>query len=282
MAEIVVSTQAELDALPASFTEYTRIVIKNTSTRLTIHRAWENSSVEAWDNSSVVARNNSSVVAWNNSSVEAWENSSVKAWENSSVVARNNSSVVAWGNSSVEAWGNSSVVAWGNVVVRIFSAYLKKVALFGFAVAFLPVAIEIDIEKNSVHAHIQIVKPLSWFANNALKKTKIVTLFKRVSADFKTQENTRNETLWAVGSTITHPKWSPANAERGEGKFHACSRPYFCDEFRKTKGDKYIAVSIKLADLHEWNDNPVYPHKIAFREGKVLYECDRFGNEIKR
>ena len=41
-------------------------------------------------------------------------------------------------------------------------------------------------------------------------------------------------------------------------------------------------MSIKLEDLHEWKKNPKYPHKIAFRSGTVLYECDRLGREIKR
>ena len=135
MKTIVVKTQAELDALPLSFTEYTQIRIESPKgVWISVSKTRENSSVEAWENSSVVAWGNSSVVAWGNSSVEAcgnssveawgnssveaWENSSVEAWENSSVVARGNSSVVAWGNSSVEAWENSSVEAWGNSSVE--------------------------------------------------------------------------------------------------------------------------------------------------------------------
>ncbi len=124
---VVIRTQAELDALPAKFENYTKIEIRATERiYVKIKRenssvvAWGNSSVVAWGNSSVVARENSSVVAWGNSSVVARENSSVVARENSSVVARENSSVVARENSSVVAWGNSSVVAWGNssVVAR--------------------------------------------------------------------------------------------------------------------------------------------------------------------
>jgi hypothetical protein len=267
--------------------------------------AWENSSVVAWGNSSVEARGNSSVVARENSSVEAWGNSSVVAWGNSSVVARENSSVVAWGNSSVEArenssveawenssveaWGNSSVVArgnssvvaWGNCVVRIFSSYLKKIVLYGFAVAIVSSTITVNIEKKSEYCHVQIVKSLGWFENNGVEKTPTVTLYKKVSKDFKTQENTKNETLWVIGSTLEHHAWNPNNGECGEGKFHACSRPYFCDEFRNNKGDRYIAISINLEDLYEWKDSPSYPHKISFRKGTILYECDKFGKELR-
>ena len=148
MEEIIVKSQAELDAIPIDFdgliiikfgTKYNRAVVNR---RFRGHveargnssvEAFGNSSVEAFgnssvvafgnssvvarENSSVVARENSSVVAFGNSSVVALGNSSVEARENSSVEARENSSVEARENSSVEAWGNSSVVAWGNTQV---------------------------------------------------------------------------------------------------------------------------------------------------------------------
>jgi hypothetical protein len=348
--EIVISTQAEFDALPKNFEEFTKIVIRDTKFRISVV-ARENSSVEAWgnssvvargnssvvarENSSVVARGNSSVVAWGNSSVvargnssvvarenssvEAWENSSVVAWgnssvvarenssvvarENSSVVARENSSVVAWENSSVEAWGNSSVVARenssvvarenssvvarenssvearGNSVVRAFSNF-SKIVLFGFSVAIVIPSITVKIEKKSEHAYIQHVQEQGWFERNGVDKTPTVILYKRVSHDFKTQENTENETVWTIGSTVTHPAWNPKSEECGKGKFHACSKPYFCDEFRTTPKDRYIALSVKLEDTHAWEENPQYPYKIALKEAKVLYECNRFGKEI--
>ncbi len=266
MKEIIITTQVELDVLPDHFDEYTRILIKSTTSSLVVIKARGNSSVEARGNSSVVARENSSV--------EARGNSSVVAWGNSSVEAR--------GNSSVEAWGNSSVVARGNVVIRVFSNCLKKVALYGFAVAFVAATITVKIEKNSKYCRVHIVNDLGWFERNAVEQTPVIVLYKKVSKDCKTQEGTKNETLWLVGSTVIHPAWNPHNGECGEGKFHACSRPYFCDEFRNILGDRYIAISIKLEDLYEWKDSPSYPHKIGFKAGTVLYECDRFGKEIKK
>ena len=241
--------------------------------------ARENSSVVAWENSSVVARGNSSVEAWGNSSVVARENSSVVAWGNSSVEARENSSVVAWGNSSVEARGNSSVVAWGNSSVRLFTA-IKKLLLYGFSVCFKPFDLKFKIEKKSKHVCIQKIKPLDWFERNALEKKQEIILYKKVSKDFKTQEGTSNETLWIIGSIVICKNWHPKDSECGVGKFHACSRPYFCDEFRNVVGDRYIAVEIDLKDVYEWKKNPQYPHKIGFRQGKVLFECDKFGKKI--
>ena len=101
-----------------------------------------------------------------------------------------------------------------------------------------------------------------------------------MSSDLKTQEGTVNETVWEIGKTLSHVSWSPKVSECGEGKFHACSRPYFCDEFRFNKDDKYVAIRVKVKDLHAWQGNTQYPHKIAFRAGTVLYQCDKFGNKL--
>ena len=186
----------------------------------------------------------------------------------------------ARGNSSVEARENSSVVAWENSIIRIFCQSVK-VILHGFSIAFLPISIKLDIniKKESKYAYVQKIKPLNWFENNGIKKTTKVILYKRVSKDFLTQENTSNQTKWEIGSIIEHPNWRPLNSECGAGKFHAVSKPYFADEFRSIKDDKYIAIEIAKKDLYEW-PNPSYPHKIGFRKGRVLWEVDRFGKKI--
>ena len=193
--------------------------------------------------------------------------------------ARENSSVVAWENSSVEAWENSSVVAWGQSLVRVFSSAIK-LALHGFSVLSIPINIDLQFkyEKTCVIQRYGILNYLD--REGIIAKRGMVILFKKVSSEFKTQEGTDNETLWMIGSTVKHPTWMPESSECGAGKFHASSRPYFCDEFRNEKNDKYISVQIKTTDLYEW-PNAQYPHKIAFREGKVLYECDRHGKEIR-
>ena len=119
-----------------------------------------------------------------------------------------------------------------------------------------------------------------WLESNMIKNSTFVTLFKKVSKELKTQERTMNETLWAFGKIIEIGEWNPKENECGDGKFHACSRPYFCDEFRNKKDDKYIAIKINEKDLYAW-PSPQYPHKIAFRKGMVIYECDRFGKRIE-
>ena len=184
-----------------------------------------------------------------------------------------------WNKRHVVAWGNSSVVAWGNSVLRLFNN-INKAVLHGFSVCFMPFELKFKVQVKSKYAHIQRIKPLGFFERNGIKKTKDITLYKKVSKDFKTQEGTSNETLWKLGSIVTHKDYKPEESECGEGKFHACHKPYFCDEFRNVIGDRYIAIEINLKDLYEWKKNPEYPHKIGFRVGKVLYECDRWGKKV--
>ena len=121
MNEKIVTSQAELDAIPVDYSG--RIIIKfgTPAKRAVVNKkyllpveAYDNSSVEAYDNSSVCTYDNSSVCAYGNSSVCACNNSSVCAYDNSSVCAYDNSSVCTYDNSSVRAYGNSSVCACNN------------------------------------------------------------------------------------------------------------------------------------------------------------------------
>jgi hypothetical protein len=104
-----------------------------------------------------------------------------------------------------------------------------------------------------------------------------IILYKKVSSDFKTQEGTKNETYWRINRIVEHPNWNPSNSECGEGKFHSCAFPFWCDSFRNKKGDKYIAIKVNIKDLYEWTNNPAYPKKIGFRKCKVLAEVKRTG-----
>ena len=104
------------------------------------------------------------------------------------------------------------------------------------------------------------------------KEGDYVYLYKKVSKDFKTQENTENETLWKIGSTLEHPDWNPTQSECGPGKFHACAKPHWCNYFRNEKGDKYIQIKIHVNDIYEWKNNPTFPQKISFKKATVIKE----------
>ena len=149
MNEKIVTSQAELDAIPVDYNG--RIIIKfgTPNNRAVVNKKYLR-SVEARENSSVVARENSSVEARGNSSVEAWGNSSVEARGNSSVVARENSSVEARGNSqivdaarrgniktsgnarivynpsTIEEWADSNDIKIENGKIRLYKAVHKR------------------------------------------------------------------------------------------------------------------------------------------------------------
>ncbi len=267
--------------------------------------------VEAWEQAHVVARGQAHVVAWEQAHVvargqahvEAWEQAHVEArgqahveargqahveaWEQAHVVARGQAHVVAWEQAHVEAWEQAHVEARGQAHVEAREHTTTQVQsddavvlLFSFAIAVIAKAIKHRITKKSKTAHIQTWEPEPYLTREGIAvKAGTVILFKRVSSEFLTQEGKPWETKWTPGVTRTHPAWSPYGSECGQHKYHACSRPYFCDEFRSKTDDQYVAIQIAVKDLYEW-PNPHYPHKIAFRKGKVLYRCDRYGNKI--
>ena len=193
------------------------------------------------------------------------------------IISRDSSQVYS------ESWGSSQVysVSWDSSTITVTNK-IATLCLHAFSVALISVDLKIKIKKSKT-AIVQRHKPINcWFERNGVRKSKKIILYKRVSEDFKTQENTKNETLWDIGTTVSHPNWNPAENECGEGKFHACSRAYFCDEFRGKAKDRYIAISVKIEDTYEWGETPPqYPHKIGFREGYVLYECNRYGDKIE-
>lgn len=237
------------------------------------------SSIKAIDYSNVIAMGNSTVFARYASNIEAFENSVVIAKDRSKTEARDASTVSAWCSSLVEAYDETTIEAHDQSVVRIFCT-VKKLTCYGYSVVIKPSGLHIEFKKEkTVLVHNYTTQ--KFLERNGIKsKNGYVILYKRVSKDFLTQENTENQTSWKIGSTVTHPNWAPTSGECGWGKYHACSRPYLCDIFRNTPGDRYIAIKIKVKDLCEWC-NPQYPHKVAFREGTVLYEVDRYGNKIE-
>jgi len=265
--KIEIKTQAELDAL-LEIAKGDEVAITGNGLRLT-HVCTTRGSLRisvsidtSWDDKYFEARENASVVARGNASVEAWENASVEARGNASVVAR----------------GNASVEAWENVAVRLNENTVAK--LHGYAVAWISGDGNCSAHCLSDTARIQVVQPSPYLEREGVaQEDGKVVLFKRVSKDFKTQEGTSRETMWIPGTISEHPAWEPKRDECGAGKYHAVSRPYFGDEFRETVGDRYIAIQIAVEDLYEW-PKAQYPHKIAFRRGSVLYECDKYGKKI--
>ena len=129
MTEIVVTTQAELDAAlndPAiTYADHEImiqspiglwIVVKDSKGKDV--RAWGSATVRAWDNATVEAGDNATVEAWGSATVRAWDNATVRAGGSATVRAGGSATVRAGGNATVEAWDNATVEAGDNATVR--------------------------------------------------------------------------------------------------------------------------------------------------------------------
>lgn len=112
MKEIIVTSQAELDALPADFDG--RIIIK-------FGTIYNRAVVSRRFRYSVVARGNSSVEAWGNSSVEAWGNSSVEAAGNSQICDRTE-------DGNIQVTGNARIVRDPETIEEYCSYYGIEIA----------------------------------------------------------------------------------------------------------------------------------------------------------
>ena len=214
--------------------------------------------------------------------IKTWDSSqaTIKMWGSSQAT------IETWDSSqaTIKTWGSSqaTIKTWGSSVVTVLSI-IQFISLFGYSLLMNPLNLKLNIKKERTTT---VITPkwkkgiTGWLQREEIEKTDNIILYKKVSKDFKTQENTINEILWKIGSVVEHPYWNPKKEECGKGKFHACSRAFFCDQFRNENGDKYIAIEIDLKDIYVWEDNPEYQHKVAFKKGKVLYECDINGKNI--
>ena len=191
--------------------------------------------------------------------------------------------VTACGSSTVTACGSSTVTACDSSTVRAYGSS-TVLDLFGFAVAILWTSA--IIRRKGKQAKVVRQKAMSpktlndWVELDAVESEgAFLTLYKRVSALWLTQEGTSNETKWEPGLTLTHANYDPESQECGPGKYHACSAPFFCDEFRSEEGDRYVAIKVAKKDCYLW-PNASFQHKIAFRKGLVLHEVDVNGRKI--
>jgi hypothetical protein len=238
---------------------------------------------ESWSSSQVhiVSMDSSQVhsVSWDSSQVHIVSMDSSQVHSDSRDSSQVHSESMDSSQVHSVSWDSSQVhIVCYNYSI-IFANRLASLYIRGYSVALLPDDFVIKINKEDTCVVQRYKVQESFFERNRVKvENGVCVLYKKVSKKYKTQEDTRNETVWTIGSIVEHKQWEPTGSECGEGKFHACSRPYFCDEFRNNVGDKYIAIEVRMENVCEWK-NPEYPHKIGFRKGLVVYECDKYGNK---
>ena len=130
MKTIVIKTQAEMNALPLSFNEWTEIHIQSdTSLWLEITKIYQNAQVTAYGSSQVTAYGSSQVRACDSSQVTAYDSSQVTAYGSSQVTAYGSSQVTAYGSSQVTACDSSQVRAYGSSQVTAYGS--SQVTAYG-------------------------------------------------------------------------------------------------------------------------------------------------------
>ena len=125
MTEIIVKTQAELDAAIArdDISRNTHKIIIDSPAGIWITigddhgqdvRAYGSATVEAWGSATVRA--------WGSATVEAWGSATVEASGSATVRASGSATVRAWGSATVEALGSATVEALGSATVRAYGS----------------------------------------------------------------------------------------------------------------------------------------------------------------
>ena len=244
--------------------------------------------VKLFDASSGYIRGKSIVYAYHNSNVNAMDESTVFAFNISTVIAHNSSTIYANDYSRVKSNGiYVTIIAYDDSFVQTYNH--KSINMHHNTIVCDYTTIghtSIKLHGNSIMQTYKIAFAdlAQWikYNNATLIGQDYILLYKKVSNDYKTQENTTNETSWLPGTTVEMPmyQWNPAHRECGAGKFHACAYPIACNHYRDEKNDKYVAISVNINDIYVWTP-PSYPKKIAFRKGTVLHECDITGNKIR-
>ena len=285
MPTIVITSQAQLDALPKAFDTPTILEIRtppDVLITIPFHRgssrvvawdsssveAWGSSSVEAWGSSSVEARDSSSVVARGSSRVEAWDSSSVEARDSSSVEAWDSSRVVALGSSSVEARDSSSVEAWENSFCRVLnckvlaSHHQAIITLQDFDFAF-PHKSSVPVIKTTTHQH-----DITSFCEIYPPKRKRVVLYKSVNPDTLCDFYT-GRVCYKIGTTVVCPDFDPTPERQCGGGLHLSPTPGMALAYNKGE--------LLVCEAHV-DDVVIYGpdiSKVRCRKVKVLREYNK-------
>ena len=125
MTEIIVKTQAELDAALArdDIDDNTHEIIIDSPASVWITIGDDHGQdVRASGSATVEASGSATVEASGSATVRAWGSATVRAWGSATVRASGSATVRAWGSATVEAWGSATVEASGSATVRAYDS----------------------------------------------------------------------------------------------------------------------------------------------------------------
>ena len=215
MKKIIIKTQAEFDALPDAFAEYTEIHIRS-------------------DASSWLSLN--------------------RTIGNAHVVARGSSHVVARGSSHVEAWGSSHVVAAMNASLKIHNdrVIIEKITQQAIAICLGQCTVEEKDDTAQVIVCPRILYDISSFTgiykDNLVGKNKII-LYKSVNPDTLCDFYTGKI---KYEGTVTCPDFDPNPERECGGGLHLSPTPELAMSFNQ---GKVLKCEVALKDIVVYGHN---------------------------
>jgi hypothetical protein len=121
MKEIIVKTQAEVDALSKDFAGVIYVEGGSQATPLELAVAFKEAAV--------IVRGQAWVRLWGSSHAVLWESSHAELWESSHAVLWGSSHAVLWGEAMVSAFNSAEIVAKGYNVISVRKSDRKNMKL---------------------------------------------------------------------------------------------------------------------------------------------------------
>ena len=185
---------------------------------------------------------------------------------------------------SVVAQGSSQphVEAWGSSQPHVVASAFVQLSLLGKVVAKCSAKVSVLIKGDDpkVEGGNQIKMPYAttndWCEYHGLEvKNGAALVYKGLNKDGKSNRGLE----YKVGETVQCDQWNDVECDAG---LHFVPHPSMAAQFFNNPLDcvRFVACEIMLSDSMVFLTG-AYPFKIKSKNCKVLFECDRYGKEIK-
>jgi len=256
MKIVTVKTQAEMNALPLSFDEWTEIHIKSDTTFwLKVTKTYQNAQVTAYDSSQVRA--------YGSSQVTAYDSSQVRAYGSSQVTACDSSQVRAYGSSQVTAYGNSMIAVLSAMVVMQKIAQYAIIALDGVKIKLPKKPKTVTVIKRKLVEH-----DINSFIDcwNLTVEDDSVILYKTVRKDTLCDFRTGKIKYEGI---VSCPDFDSSKDRECGGGLHLCATGLGAIRFADG-AYKLLKCRVKLKDIVVYGKNI---EKVRCRQVEVLSEA---------
>ena len=276
MTEIIVKTQAELDAALArdDIDDNTHKIIIDSPSGVWITigddhgqdvEAYGSATVRAYGSATVRAYGSATVRAYGSATVEAWDSATVEAWDSATVRAYGSATVRAWDSATVRASGSATVQASGSATVE--AAPYVAVHLFS-ARATVTGGVVIDI------ASLDQNDPRTWCELHGvtIDDDGNAHLYKAVD-DSLTAGHSWTPTTYAIGSDPRCDEWLDNN--NCGGGLHVCPTAWQAlDHY--AEATRYLETAAPLDSIR-----PIDATKCKAPTVHVLREVDLYMRPVK-